>query len=37
MPALIASHNIKTVGEQINDLTLPFVAPLSANNNYDHK
>jgi hypothetical protein len=32
MTALVASDDIETLGEQIDDLALTFVAPLGANN-----
>ena len=31
VPALIARHNVETLGEQIDDLAFTFVAPLGAN------
>jgi len=32
---LIAGHNVEMFGQQVNDLALAFIAPLSADNNYD--
>jgi hypothetical protein len=32
--ALKSNHGRHPVGQQVNDLTLPFVAPLVADNNY---
>jgi hypothetical protein len=32
MTALIARHDIEPLGEQVDNLTLAFVAPLGANN-----
>ena len=35
MPAVIASHDIEAIGEQIDDLALAFVAPLPPQHRYD--
>lgn len=36
VPALITLHDIEPIRQQVNDLSLAFIAPLGADNNDDH-
>ena len=35
VPALIARHDVEAFGQKVNDLALPLIAPLRADNNDD--
>src|ERR1051325_3294100 len=36
VPALVARHDIETVGQKIDNLSLPFIAPLGTDNDDYH-